>query len=209
MCATSSAPKPDDKTIIFHMRDGKVWRNTLRTVCPMLRISPCTKTQWRSWCAPISNSSTLSRREMIAFWGFHRLRPSAERLATPPKVKKGVNRSNTQACRLSWSLSSHATRNRLRCHHSSNARRMCPSRRSYVVLSVLPSMSRRRCCPVRRSYRLTERGHPRSGEEGGEEASIGSAPSADRRTLRGVCGTRTAEYMRRQRREPRERLDET
>jgi hypothetical protein len=34
---------PDDKTIIFHMRDGKVWRNTLRTVCPMLRISPYTQ----------------------------------------------------------------------------------------------------------------------------------------------------------------------
>ena len=34
---------PDDKTIIFHMRDGKVWRNTLRTVCPMLKISPYTQ----------------------------------------------------------------------------------------------------------------------------------------------------------------------
>jgi hypothetical protein len=31
---------PDDRTIIFHMRDGKVWRNALRTVCPMLKISP-------------------------------------------------------------------------------------------------------------------------------------------------------------------------
>jgi hypothetical protein len=31
---------PDDRTIVFHMRDGKVWRNTLRTACPMLRTSP-------------------------------------------------------------------------------------------------------------------------------------------------------------------------
>ena len=31
---------PNDRTIIFHMRDGKVWRNTLRSVCPMLSISP-------------------------------------------------------------------------------------------------------------------------------------------------------------------------
>jgi hypothetical protein len=31
---------PDDRTIIFHMRDGKVWRNTLKTVCPMLKVSP-------------------------------------------------------------------------------------------------------------------------------------------------------------------------
>lgn len=34
---------PDDKTIIFHMRDGKVWRNTLRTICPMLKTSPFTQ----------------------------------------------------------------------------------------------------------------------------------------------------------------------
>jgi hypothetical protein len=34
---------PDDRTIIFHMRDGKVWRNTLRTACPMLRTSPYTQ----------------------------------------------------------------------------------------------------------------------------------------------------------------------
>ncbi len=34
---------PDDRTIIFHMRDGKVWRNTLKTVCPMLKISPFTQ----------------------------------------------------------------------------------------------------------------------------------------------------------------------
>ncbi|MSP95471.1 MAG: hypothetical protein EXR00_09395 [Alphaproteobacteria bacterium] len=34
---------PDDRTIIFHMRDGKVWRNRLKTVCPMLRTSPFTQ----------------------------------------------------------------------------------------------------------------------------------------------------------------------
>jgi len=31
---------PDDRTILFHMRDGKIWRNTLRQNCPMLRTSP-------------------------------------------------------------------------------------------------------------------------------------------------------------------------
>jgi hypothetical protein len=31
---------PNDRTIVFHMRDGKIWRNTLRNVCPMLKISP-------------------------------------------------------------------------------------------------------------------------------------------------------------------------
>ena len=31
---------PNDRTIVFHMRNGKVWRNTLRTACPMLRTSP-------------------------------------------------------------------------------------------------------------------------------------------------------------------------
>jgi hypothetical protein len=31
---------PDDRTIVFHMHDGKVWQNTLRSVCPMLRTSP-------------------------------------------------------------------------------------------------------------------------------------------------------------------------
>jgi hypothetical protein len=34
---------PSDRTILFHMRDGKIWRNTLRTNCPMLRISPFTQ----------------------------------------------------------------------------------------------------------------------------------------------------------------------
>jgi len=31
---------PNDRTILFHMRDGKVWRNTLKQNCPMLRVSP-------------------------------------------------------------------------------------------------------------------------------------------------------------------------
>lgn len=34
---------PNDRTIIFHMRDGKIWRNDLRTVCPMLKVSPYTQ----------------------------------------------------------------------------------------------------------------------------------------------------------------------
>src|SRR5258705_9315572 len=34
---------PDDRTIIFHMRDGKVWSNRLKTVCPMLKVSPYTQ----------------------------------------------------------------------------------------------------------------------------------------------------------------------
>src|SRR5256885_13606905 len=34
---------PHDRTIIFHMRDGKVWSNRLKTVCPMLKVSPFTQ----------------------------------------------------------------------------------------------------------------------------------------------------------------------
>jgi len=34
---------PDDRTIVFHMRDGKIWRNTLKQNCPMLRTSPYTQ----------------------------------------------------------------------------------------------------------------------------------------------------------------------
>jgi hypothetical protein len=34
---------PDDRTIIFHMRDGKVWSNRLKSVCPMLKVSPYTQ----------------------------------------------------------------------------------------------------------------------------------------------------------------------
>jgi hypothetical protein len=34
---------PDDRTIIFHMRDGKVWSNRLKTVCPMLKVSSFTQ----------------------------------------------------------------------------------------------------------------------------------------------------------------------
>ena len=33
----------DDRTILFHMRDGKVWRNTLRRICPMLKTSSYTQ----------------------------------------------------------------------------------------------------------------------------------------------------------------------
>ena len=38
-----STQTPNDRTIIFHMRDGKVWQNRLRTVCPMLSVSPWTE----------------------------------------------------------------------------------------------------------------------------------------------------------------------
>ena len=34
---------PDDRTILFHMRGGKIWRNTLKSACPMLKISPFTE----------------------------------------------------------------------------------------------------------------------------------------------------------------------
>jgi hypothetical protein len=33
----------DDRTIVFHMRDGKLWRNTLKQNCPMLKTSPYTQ----------------------------------------------------------------------------------------------------------------------------------------------------------------------
>ena len=33
----------DDQTILFHMRDGRVWQNKLRRVCPMLKTSPFTQ----------------------------------------------------------------------------------------------------------------------------------------------------------------------
>jgi hypothetical protein len=33
----------DDRTIDFYMHDGKVWRNTLRQICPMLKTSPYTQ----------------------------------------------------------------------------------------------------------------------------------------------------------------------
>ena len=34
---------PDDRTILFHMRDGKVWQNRLRQNCPSLRYGPFTQ----------------------------------------------------------------------------------------------------------------------------------------------------------------------
>ncbi len=33
----------DDRTILFHMRDGKVWQNRLRQICPMLKTSSYTQ----------------------------------------------------------------------------------------------------------------------------------------------------------------------
>ena len=30
---------PDDKTILFHMKNGKVWRNALVTNCPTLSVN--------------------------------------------------------------------------------------------------------------------------------------------------------------------------
>jgi hypothetical protein len=32
-----------DRAILFHMRDGKIWRNDLRAACPMLKVSPYTE----------------------------------------------------------------------------------------------------------------------------------------------------------------------
>jgi hypothetical protein len=32
-----------DRSILFYMRDGRVWRNDLRTNCPMLKVSPYTE----------------------------------------------------------------------------------------------------------------------------------------------------------------------
>lgn len=32
-----------DRAILFHMRDGTIWRNDLRTACPMLSVSPYTE----------------------------------------------------------------------------------------------------------------------------------------------------------------------
>jgi len=31
---------PDDRTIVFYMRDGKIWRNRLKSICPLLKTSP-------------------------------------------------------------------------------------------------------------------------------------------------------------------------
>jgi uncharacterized iron-regulated membrane protein len=33
----------DDRTILFHMRNGQIWQNRLRQICPMLKISPWTQ----------------------------------------------------------------------------------------------------------------------------------------------------------------------
>jgi hypothetical protein len=30
----------NDRAILFHMRNGKIWRNDLRQACPMLSVSP-------------------------------------------------------------------------------------------------------------------------------------------------------------------------
>lgn len=32
-----------DRSILFYMRDGKIWRNDLRAACPMLRVSSYTE----------------------------------------------------------------------------------------------------------------------------------------------------------------------
>ena len=36
---TSSDPQNDGKAIVFHMRDGSVWRNDLKGACPDLRFN--------------------------------------------------------------------------------------------------------------------------------------------------------------------------
>ena len=34
----SYTSEPDDQTIVFHMNNGRVWRNTLRQTCPNLKF---------------------------------------------------------------------------------------------------------------------------------------------------------------------------
>ncbi len=34
---------PNDRSILFYMRNGEIWRNDLRTACPMLKVSPYTE----------------------------------------------------------------------------------------------------------------------------------------------------------------------
>jgi hypothetical protein len=48
---------PDDRTILFHMRDGKVWQNRLRQNCPQLRYSPLPSSFTPIRFAPTSSSS--------------------------------------------------------------------------------------------------------------------------------------------------------
>jgi hypothetical protein len=48
---------PDDRTILFHMRDGKVWRNTLKTACPMLKVSSFTEV--------LSNDQVCANQQFI------------------------------------------------------------------------------------------------------------------------------------------------
>ena len=47
----------DDRTILFHMRDGKVWQNRLRQICPMLKTSP--------WTQVLHNDQVCSNQQFI------------------------------------------------------------------------------------------------------------------------------------------------
>ena len=47
----------DDRTILFHMRDGKVWQNRLRQICPMLTTSP--------WTQVLHNDQVCSNQQFI------------------------------------------------------------------------------------------------------------------------------------------------
>jgi hypothetical protein len=47
----------DDSTILFHMRDGRVWQNRLRQICPMLKTSP--------WTQVLHNDQVCSNQQFI------------------------------------------------------------------------------------------------------------------------------------------------
>lgn len=49
---------PSDREILFHMRDGKVWRNTLKRECPGLRFEHAFREQ-------LNGDTICSNRQMI------------------------------------------------------------------------------------------------------------------------------------------------
>jgi hypothetical protein len=49
---------PNDQTVVFHMRDGKVWRNTLRTPCPNLKFQ-------HAFSEPIRSAQICANQQII------------------------------------------------------------------------------------------------------------------------------------------------
>jgi hypothetical protein len=49
---------PDDQTILFYMRGGKIWKNTLKTACPGLHAE-------HAFAQVIRGSEICSNRQMI------------------------------------------------------------------------------------------------------------------------------------------------